>query len=174
MNKANDWNGDLSDFLKAYRYQRELTEQLDALGPQPFGQAVINEIVLWKVNRYAPLGQPAFEALNSIVGLQPGSHKSAREVIEVLLHERGVDLPMASTFLRFRNPNTFQIIDRHAYRAVTGNDYPLYSKSKTETKIELYLLYLDQLVELARTKNLEFHTLDRVLYLFDKQINGEL
>ena len=52
------------------------------LGPQPFGQAVINEIVLWKVNRYAPLkSNRAFEALNSIVGLQPGWHKSARERI---------------------------------------------------------------------------------------------
>ena len=174
MNKASDCNADLSDLLKTYQYQRELTEHLDALGRQPFGQAAVNEIVLWKVNRYAPLSPKALEALNSVVDLEPGSHESARDAIRVLLGERGVDLAMASTLLRFRNPRTFQIIDRHAYRAVTGTDYPLYSGSKDEKKIELYFHYLDDLVGLARTKNLEFHTLDRVLYLFDKNTNGEL
>ena len=120
------------------------------------------------------LQQPSKHSERAFLILEPGSHKSSREVIRVSLHEPGVDLPMASTFLRFRNPRTFQIIDRHAYRAVTGNDYPLHSKSKSESKIDLYFRYLDDLVELARIKNLEFHTLDRVLYLFDKQINGEL
>ena len=81
---------------------------------------------------------------------------------------------MASTLLRFRNPSAFQIIDRHSYRAVYGNDYPLYSTSNYEEKIELYLQYLDDLVELARTRNVEFQTLDRVLYVFDKQMNGKL
>jgi hypothetical protein len=83
-------------------------------------------------------------------------------VIAALLLERGVDLPMASTFLRFRNPRVFQIIDRHAYRAISGNDYPLYPGSKDEEKIELYLCYLDDLVDLARSKNLEFRTLARI------------
>ena len=81
---------------------------------------------------------------------------------------------MASTLLRFRNPETFQIIDRHAYRAVYGHDYPLSSASNDAAKIELYFRYLDDLIELARTKDLEFRTLDRVLYVFDKLNNGKL
>jgi len=34
-------------------------------------------------------------------------------------------------------------------------------------KAELYLGYLDSLLELAHAKNVEFRTLDRVLYEFD-------
>ena len=163
---------DLSNFLKDYRYQPELTPRLDLLDSQPFTQAVINEIVLWKANRYAALSSEVLEALNSVVGLQPGAHRSAREVIVGLLSQHGVDLPMASTLLRFRNPKTFQIIDRHAYRAVYGTDLRL-SGSELR-KAELYLKYLDALVELARAKKIEFHELDRILYEFDRTKNGQL
>jgi hypothetical protein len=174
MKKAIDCDRDLAEFLDDYQYQPNLTETLDSVGSDPFGQVLIDKIVLWKVNRYAPLSSETLEALNSVVHLELGSHKSAHDVITALLQEPGVDLPMASTFLRFRNPGTFQIIDRHAYRAVYGDDYPLFSGSKDEAKIDLYFRYLDDLVELARTKKLEFRTLDRVLYIFDKQINGKL
>lgn len=71
-----------------------------------------------------------------------------------------------------RNPSTFQIIDRHAYRALYGDDLRLIG-SKLR-KAELYLAYLDSLVELAHTKNGEFRTLDRVLHEFDTQENGQL
>ncbi len=174
MKKAMDCKSILSDFLDDYRYQPKLTESLDALDPEPFGQTLIDKIVLWKVNRYAPLSPKALEELNSVVHLESGSHKSAYSVIAALLQEPGVDLPMASTFLRFRNPRTFQIIDRHAYRAVSGSSYPLFSGSRDEAKIDLYFRYLDDLVDIARAKNLEFRTLDRLLYVFDKQINGKL
>ena len=53
--KAIESNLNLSDFLKDYRYQLELTRRLDRLDSQPFTQAAVNEIILWKVNRYAPL-----------------------------------------------------------------------------------------------------------------------
>jgi thermostable 8-oxoguanine DNA glycosylase len=172
--KAIECNRDLSDFLHDYRYQPKLTESLDSVDPEPFGQTLIDKIVMWKVNRYAPLSPKTLEELNSVVHLESGSHKSAYNVIAALLQEQGIDLPMASTFLRFSNPRTFQIIDRHAYRAVTGDNYPLFSGSKDEAKIELYFRYLDDLVEIARVKNLEFRTLDRVLYVFDKQMNGKL
>ena len=110
--KAIESNRNLSDFLNDYKYQPELTGRLDRLDSQPFTQVVVNEIVLWKVNRYALLSPATLKLLNSLVGLQPGSHRAARDVILALLGERGVDLPMASTLLRFRNPSTFQIIDR--------------------------------------------------------------
>jgi hypothetical protein len=174
MKKAIDCDRDLLEFLNDYQYQPNLTETLDSVGSDPFGQPLIDKIVLWKVNRYAPLCSETLGALNSVVNLEPGSHRSVHDVIAALLQEPGVDLPMASTLLRFRNPRTFQIIDRHAYRAVYGDDYPLFSGSKDEAKIELYFRYLDDLVELARTRNLEFRILDRLLYVFDKQINRKL
>jgi hypothetical protein len=174
MKKAIECPGDLAEYLKSYRYQPKLTESLDALDQQPFGQTLIDKIVLWKVNRYAPLRPTSLETLNSVTGLEPGSHRSAHDALAALLQEQGVDLPMASTLLRFRNPKTFQIIDRHAYRAVYGRDYPLSSGSNDEAKIELYFCYLDDLIALGRAKNLDFRTLDRVLYVFDKQNNGKL
>lgn len=103
VTKAEEWEGALAEFLKDYRYQRELTVHLDGLGSQPFAQDVINEIVLWKVNRYAKLSPRALEALNSVTDTQPKSHRTAKAALATLLREPGVDLAMASTFLRFRN-----------------------------------------------------------------------
>ena len=174
VTRAADWKGPLAQFLKDYRFQPALTESLDALGSQPFTQDVIKDIVLWKVDRYVKLSAPALKALNSIAGLQPKSHRGACDALTILLRERGVDLPMASAFLRFRNPKAFQIIDRHAYRAVYRQDYPLHSSSTDSAKIDLYFRYLDDLWALARSKNVDFELLDRVLFVFDKQVNGKL
>jgi hypothetical protein len=174
MKRAEEWEGPLAEFLKDYRYQRELTVHLDDLDSQPFGQDLINEIVLWKVNRYAKLSPSALEALNGVTDTQPKSHRTAKAALTKLLREPGVDLAMASTFLRFRNRKAFQIIDRHAYRAVYGEDYPLNSSSSDDAKIDLYFRYLDRLFALAGLKKVDFESLDRVLYIFDKQVNGKL
>ena len=61
------------------------------------------------------------------------------------------------------NRGAFQIIDRHAYRAVYGDDYPLYASSSDESKIDIYFRYLDALFALAESKDVDFETLDRVL-----------
>ena len=91
-----------------------------------------------------------------------------------LLQQRGVDLPMASTLLRFRNPVVFQIVDRHAYRAVYGESYPLHRQSGVKAKIDLYFQYLDDLIALAESKRVDFRMLDRALYEFDKKTNRTL
>jgi thermostable 8-oxoguanine DNA glycosylase len=174
VKRADEWEGTLTEFLKDCRYQRELTAHLDGLGPQPFAQDVVNEIVLWKVNRYAKLSPDAIEALNRVAEAKPKSHRAAEAAVATLLRAQGVDLPMASTLLRFRNRKAFQIIDRHAYRAVYGEDYPLYSSSSDDAKIDLYFGYLDRLFGLADSRSVEFESLDRVLYVFDKQVNGKL
>lgn len=174
MKKAADWEGPLVDLLKDYRYQPDLTDHLDGLGRQPFEQDVINEIVLWKVDRYAKLTPSDLEVLNGVVDISPKSHRTAKAGLATLLRVPGVDLAMASALLRCRNRSAFQIIDRHAYRAVYGEDYPLYASSSDESKIDLYCRYLDALFELADSKQIDFETLDRVLYVFDKQFNGKL
>ena len=174
MKRADEWIEDLRTFLKDYRCQPCLTPRLDSLPPEPFDQALVNEIVLWKVNRYAPLDEKVLCALNDLANIEPGHHRSAENGLGLLLQQPGVDLPIASTLLRFRNPLAFQIIDRRAYRAVTGDDYPLYSTSGAKRKIDLYFTYLDDLVTLARKKKVTFKDLDRILYVFDKQKNGTL
>ena len=55
-----------------------------------------------------------------------------------------------------------------------GEDYPLYSQSSPTRKIEIYFKYLDDLIALAKVKGLSFSDMDRILYEFDKQINGSL
>ena len=47
---------DLSDFLRQYKYQPELTKKLDDLDAVNLTPELLNEIVLWKVNRYVSLG----------------------------------------------------------------------------------------------------------------------
>lgn len=174
MKQARDWNGNLTEFLEDYKYQPDLTGKLDSLAATPFDQAMINEIVLWKVNRYAKLQTDALDALNKLVDVKPKQHRQAASQVTQLIAQLGVDLPMASTLLRFRNPQAFQIIDRHAYRAITGDDYPLYSASGVQRKIDVYFQYLDELFVLAESKDVPFHDLDRILYIFDKRQNGKL
>jgi len=174
MKRAEDCKDELKKYLADYRYQPALTKVLDAASDADFDQEKINEIVLWKVNRYAKLSADSLADLNSAAKIEPGKHRDAKECIEKLLRGAGVDLPMASTFLRFRNPDTFQIVDRHAYRAVTGDSYPLYSYSKESEKVALYFEYLDRLRVLADQAGLSFKDMDRILYIFDKQENGAL
>ncbi len=175
MKLIDEWDGDLNEFMKGYVYQPELTAKLDEAGAtRAFDQHLVNEIVLWKVNRYATLSPETLAQLNALVTLGRRCHREAGSVLLKLLCEPGIDLPMASTLLRFKNPRVFQIIDRHAYRALYGEDYPLYSATSIEKKVVVYFNYLDKLALLAESKKVEFEKLDRVLYIFDKRCNGKL
>lgn len=174
MKLAEEWNGNFSALMSEYTYQPGLTHKLDSIANQTFDQSLVNEIVLWKVNRYAPLSVDTLEVLNKLGTIEPGKHRDCESILKDLLCSPGVDLPMASTLLRFKNPKVFQIIDRHAYRAIYGEDYPLYSASELSRKTEVYFNYLDRLVALSKSKDIKFEVLDRVLYVFDKQHNGKL
>ncbi len=172
--KISDYKNNLNDFLKSYSYQPFLTKKLDSLYNVTFTQFIINEIVLWKVDRYAALNSDILLAIEDLKVLTTGMHRQAETTLESLLNTRGVDLPMASAFLRFRNPKAFQIIDRRAYRAIYGRDYPLHTKSPIQRKISTYFEYLDKLIELCKKRNLDFQIIDRLLYEFDKRINRNL
>jgi thermostable 8-oxoguanine DNA glycosylase len=147
---------------------------LDDLQDLKLSQELLDEIVLWKVNRYVSLHEDQLRRIDDVRTLKPGEHEKARPILEDLLEAHGVDLPMASTFLRFRNPSVFQIIDRHAYRALYGRDYKLFPKTPAKKKINVYFTYLDDLRSLCNAKGLGFSTVDRVLYVFDKETNGTL
>jgi thermostable 8-oxoguanine DNA glycosylase len=172
--RASEFSGDLNTFLAFYNYQPELTKRLDNLENASIDQSLINEIVLWKVNRYVRIGDGDMEQLKNLKVLKAGEHKRGNEVLKALMGINGVDLPIASTILRFINPKVFQIIDRHAYRAVYGKKYPLYQATPTERKISLYFEYISDLIDLCKSKGLAFTTIDRLLYIFDKKNNGKL
>ena len=171
---ARAFRGDLSRYLGYYDYQPDLTGRLDQLDDIEFTQQLINEIVLWKVNRYVSLTPELLGQIGQLQRLKPNEHRKGESVLAALLECHGVDLAMASTILRFRNRAVFQIVDRHAYRAVYGTGYPLSTKCATNRKVSLYFDYVDALVDLCGAKGLAFDTIDRVLYKFDQAKNGKL
>lgn len=174
MSRAADFDGDLSGFLREYNYQPDLTAKLDDLEMSEFTQELVNEIVLWKTNRFVQLTNSLLRGIEGVRGLRPGEHRSAEMLIDSLLDIHGVDIRMASTLLRFRNPSVFQIIDEHAYRAVYGSKFPLYTASSRKRKVRVYFDYIDELMKLCTQRKIRFETINRVLYQFDKDRNGEL
>ena len=153
-----------------------MTDELDAIRPdQSFDESVIFKILLWKVHRYSHLDLDLLNRLNSVVCLTQANREEAKSVLEDLLRTDGIDLPMASTLLRFRNPTTFQIIDRRAFRSFMKQDqYDLYSGSSLERKVAVYFSYLEAVDKLCETTGINFADADRILYQFDKKNNGTL
>ncbi len=84
---------------------------------------------------------------------------------------------MASTILRFKNPNIYQIIDQRVYRIIYGTELKLplsFSPKSIKTQIDIYLQYLNDLRSVCINKQIEFSTSDRILYNVDKRINKNI
>jgi len=174
-------NGKMKDHLQSYNYLPELTAKLKRICRRPLNDGLLNQIVLWKVNRYAEIDDDLLQRMNLLAKVKPGMHTKAEDVLLCLLSCKGFNLPMATTILRFLNPDTFQIIDRRAYRAVYPEEYPrcLSTTKKDEKvrkdKVRRYFLYLDKLRTLCRQRgDLEFRTADEALYQYDKDTNRKL
>lgn len=172
----------IKDEFNNFKYQEELTTKLDAYSDN-FNQEIINEIVLWKVNRYAKLPDEAFILLNKInineTLLTKEQENIARELLSVLLNplNKGIQLPMASTILRFKNKNIFQIIDQRVYRVLYGENLslkPYKSQQVVINEIEMYFKYLRDLKEKCNKLNIPFSDSDRILYLADKHYNKSI
>ena len=166
------WGNDPQSVLKQYKYYPALTQKLDALRPEDLDRQVLYEIVLWKIGRFPQLGDPLIADLKSVAKLKPKQHKKAREQIACLLKCPGIALPMASTILRFLNPQTFQIIDDRAYRVLLPGKpkYPSKPVKVTDayvnTSIKIYFEYLDELHRVS-SKKFPFKLADRILYQVD-------
>ena len=184
------WNyprSELIKFLDRYTYYKpvsslgnpspsSLTDELDMIGPDvTFDELTVLKILLWKVHRYANLDADLLDRLNGVRSLTRLNRTDAKSVLEELLHVDGIDLPMASTLLRFRNPGTFQIIDRRAFRTIMHEDqYNLYSSSPVARKVDLYFSYLETIDKLCEQTGINFADTDRILYEFDKHHNETL
>jgi len=161
---------------KGFDYQKELTKKLDKTKSQ-FNQELLNEIVLWKVNRYALFNSTLINEINTISSWKVLNEEKTHEILTSLLKTKGVQLAMASTILRFRNPNIFQIIDQRAYRVIEGGPLKLSqinetSRDKTiDKQIEIYLDYLVNIKKACKKLDIDFDDADRVLYIIDKNIN---
>ena len=160
-----------------FNYQNELTSKLDAY-KKKFNQNIINEIVLWKVNRYALLNEKTLKLLNSIKANEKKINiVKTKSVLSALINTKGIQLPMASTILRFKNKFIYQIIDQRVYRLIyEGRELKSYygsSREKINFQVDLYLKYLDDLRRVCIKEKIPFEQSDRILYKVDKRINKD-
>lgn len=155
-----------------YNFQPELTQKLDLISSD-FNQEIVNQIVLWKVNRYAEIDNETLSLINEINKTDNSINENLTiNILEKLLTTKGIQLAMASTILRFKNPNIYQIIDQRVYRFIYGENIPKYFSS-IEIQIHLYLDYLQKLKKICQEKQLNFELSDRILYQLDKEFNED-
>lgn len=165
-------------FDKDFDYQIELTEKLDN-NLKSLNQEAINEIVLWKVNRFAKVDEDTLKMINeiNIDSYQLDTIKT-KEVLKKLLNIKGIQLPMASTILRFRNKNMYQIIDQRVYRIIyEGQTLKLKthpSEKNINEQIDIYLKYLLDLRNISEKLQIPFCNSDRILYNADRRLNKEI
>jgi hypothetical protein len=167
------------DLLDQYEFQGELTSVLDKHSATEFDQSIINEIVLWKVNRYVSTNT-APDWLSQLNGFKDDKElddiKLRHFLNHVLSDVNGIRLAMASTFLRFRNPLVYQIIDERMYRVIMrpkARHSKLGGFTRIPDQIDLYIDYLKQLRNVCDKYKIEFRDSDRILYQFDIIKNGD-
>ncbi len=163
----NDWN---------YDYLPQITPTLDSYDGD-FDQVIVNEIVLWKVNRYPIIDDAILKELNGIKKTDESILPVALKTLLLkLLNCHGIQLPMASTILRFKNPKLFQIIDQRVYRLIYGKKMKLpgsYNITNLEKLTDLYIQYLKDLRKKCDELNIPFEKADRILWMADKRINKD-
>jgi thermostable 8-oxoguanine DNA glycosylase len=155
-----------------YKYQPELTKKLDALEGD-FTKTTLLEIVLWKLNRYPHLTDSLITGINDI--RREYTEDKARDLLRIMLDKKnkGFDLPMASTVLRFACPEHLQIIDQRVYRFITEGKDKLKLPFNVEKKIELYFEYIKSLKAVCEKYQIDFKESDRIFYQMDKIHNSE-
>ena len=159
--------------ISSFKYQVELTKKLDSLNSD-FSQEILNEIILWKVNRYAKFDEETLNLLNKINRNDENLNQNLTgDILLNLLNQKGVRLAMASTILRFKNPNIYQIIDQRVYRFIYGKELK-YSETNHKLQIEIYIEYLEKLNEVCEKYQIKFEDADRILYKMDKLYNSNL
>lgn len=155
-----------------YNFQPVLTKKLDEISTE-FNQEIINEIVLWKVNRYVELKNETLSLLNRInKDEEVFNTLLTSQILQELLQTKGIQLAMASTILRFKNPKIYQIIDQRVYRFIYGENMPKYFGT-IDSQIKLYLEYLNKLKSVCEEKKINFELSDRIIYELDKEFNKD-
>ena len=177
------WGNRPACVLDDYDYQPNLTSKLDQLSPETLNRESFYEIVLWKTNRFPEISDELIASLRSLSAIKSKAHRQSEACLRALLQTKGIQLPMASTILRFINPNSFQIIDDRAYRRVLEfatdmpNKYPpkptMVTESYLARSVELYFRYLDELHKIC-SDTLPFKLADRILYQLDKKLDNRI
>ncbi|MDN4166455.1 hypothetical protein QWY31_13170 [Cytophagales bacterium LB-30] len=171
MKTVNDPEFVIKDSYSDYTYQKELTDELDRI-KDDFNYELLHKIVLWKLNRFPLVNEETLELLNQITKEQRTLNvELTKQILSRLLDSKGIQLAMASTILRFKNPYVYQIIDQRVYRLLNGEKMDKLTKLSKDEQIESYLTYLEDLQKACTRINIPFHISDRILYMADKDIN---
>jgi hypothetical protein len=168
----------VEDSEQNFNHQKHLTGILDEFS-NSYNQNVLNEIVLWKVNRYVEFSEESIILINKVDKKSRVIDKDlTSKILVALLKTKGIRLPMASTILRFKNPNIYQIIDQRVYRIIYGEHYNSNFMKENENsikkQIDLYLEYLKTLKIKCNQINIDFKDADRILYEADKILNKNI
>ena len=167
------------EIKKRFDYLPNITDKLDKLQHSKFDINIIREITLWKLDRYVFISDDVIEKLNTLKSLKQLDEEKTTVVLDALLKSKGVRLPMASTYLRFINPQVYQIIDARAYRAAFDYTKQETLSNKNEKQLIItYIKYLQKLRDIAQTGyhglDVRFEDLDRFLYDIDKDAGFEV
>lgn len=158
-----------------YYYQPELTDKLDKLKGIKIDEKLLLEIVLWKINRYPDVNKINFKEINSLSKILPENFRKSEKALSDLLTIKGIGLPMASTILRFRNPNVFPIIDKRAYRVLMKKDkLSVYTSTPIKKQVGIYFDYVEKVHQFSKDTGIMLRDVDRLLYIFDKEENKRI
>ena len=131
----------------------------------------IRRIALWKYDRIIDIDDLFCKQLYNTVSRENVSieDKEVQEMIERLISFEGVGFPLASTILKFINPDVFPIIDVRAYRALYGKkiNYGQYS-------LKTYIDYTKRIYAIRDKFQISLSEVDEKLYEFDKKYNGKI
>ena len=142
---------------------------------------IVNEIVLWKLNRIVFLDDSTLHELKLISNVETPESAIGKDVDMVksllthLLESKGLRIPMASTFMHFFNPSVFPIIDQRAYRVIYKKDYK--DHYSIDERINTYIDYLKKCIEyynLHLKDVIPFSEIDKYLYQLDKEIGNKV
>jgi thermostable 8-oxoguanine DNA glycosylase len=163
------------DYLRQYNESKVgvVSKKIIKSSKDNIDKSTLYEIALWKIGRYLYLDEQP-DLINAINNISSTSQKlnvdETRIVMAKLLEVDGISLPMASTILRFRNPQIYQIIDKHMKQVITGKPFVFSYYNKTQ-QIEDYLEYLDELRNFCFRHKIQFEEADQILFKIGQEYN---
>ncbi len=131
----------------------------------------IRRIALWKYDRIIEIDDMFCTQLYHVASKEKISieHKEAQEIIAKLVSSEGVGFPLASTILKFINPDVFPIIDVRAYRAIYGKKI-----NYSQYNLKIYVEYAKRIYAIRDRLQISLSEVDERLYEFDKKYNGKI
>lgn len=169
--------------LKRYKYNKvdDIIERIESVEDNDINELhdIVNEIVLWKLNRMVFVDDSTLLELKDISNIKTPEDaigcylEKVKSLLTHLLESKGLRIPMASTFMHFFNPDVFPIIDQRAYRVIYKKDYK--DSYSIKDKVATYIDYLKECINyynLYLKNKIPFSEIDKYLYQLDKEIGN--